>query len=366
MKLINREDAKQEYPSYTSIDKRRRLQLLLISICLTIVLLGLVLSQLNFHKFERTLVTVRLEWVAGAVGAMLIYQFFRAARMRVLIDRTTHWIPLYATMCIQMTLAKLLPMWLGEIAMIWLLRKFHNVQIHIGTAGILLARFVDLALFSITLLAVIALSVAGERLEIIWIALALLTLVGVAAGGWAIAEHFQPRIGRYAGQAGGRKIFKQLADHFVRLLEAIRAAAEKRNLLPLIFYSTSMWVAMWIAFLCYVRALGSQLDTLEVLFLYVLVFPMDLLPVRGVANLGTHEAIWFLALTAIGMPGTNAATLAVGSHILIFIVTGILFIVGNFCLMLNKYVVPDADIPNVKLVSKEADILHRKKLKENK
>ena len=50
----------------------------------------------------------------------------------------------------------------------------------------------------------------------------------------------------------------------------------------------------------------------------MLVFPADLTPVKGVAQIGTHEAAWFLALRAIGLDAARASTLAFATHAVLF------------------------------------------------
>ncbi len=65
----------------------------------------------------------------------------------------------------------------------------------------------------------------------------------------------------------------------------------------------------------------------------IIMVPMTLLPFQGVANLGTHEAGWIIALSLFGQPQETALTIAVGSHlIMLLFIRGVVrcFMTGAF------------------------------------
>ena len=47
---------------------------------------------------------------------------------------------LYYTLCLQALANKLLPVWLGEIVLVWLLKRFHAVKLWRGAASVALLR----------------------------------------------------------------------------------------------------------------------------------------------------------------------------------------------------------------------------------
>ncbi|MDH5638153.1 MAG: hypothetical protein OEZ04_06645, partial [Nitrospinota bacterium] len=53
-------------------------------------------------------------------------------------------------------------------------------------------------------------------------------------------------------------------------------------------------------------------------------FSVNLLPVKGVANFGTHETAWFIALRAFGVDPSMAALLGFGSHAVILVMHSLL------------------------------------------
>ncbi|MEW6139812.1 MAG: hypothetical protein AB1733_16440 [Thermodesulfobacteriota bacterium] len=80
-------------------------------------------------------------------------------------------------------------------------------------------------------------------------------------------------------------------------------------------------------FLATVYALNFELTVGEVMFIYVALIPFSLLPIRGIANIGNHEATWFLVLKLLGTPNADAAALAFGSHVLLLLVSTVIGIV---------------------------------------
>ena len=90
-----------------------------------------------------------------------------------------------------------------------------------------------------------------------------------------------------------------------------------RDLAQLLLFSAAMWVFHFLQWFFLLQAVRLSLSPLEVLWVYVLFFPVSFLPLRGVAAMGPRIATWFFALQLVGVDQTRAATAAFAVDILL-------------------------------------------------
>ena len=111
-----------------------------------------------------------------------------------------------------------------------------------------------------------------------------------------------------------RLFLRALLGHVERFVAALAEIRRRRVLGRLLALSVGMWVCIYLEFLCTVRALGFDLHWLKVLALYLMQFPVYVLPVKGMESIGTHHAAWFYSLQLLDTDASAAALLAFGSH----------------------------------------------------
>lgn len=296
-----------------------------LSVLVSVGLLWAVVAQLRWRELLETLRAVDWWWVVAGTIMMLFYHWFRGERFRHLmrIPRSGR---MYTTMCLQSFFRKFLPSWLGEASQIWLLNRRHGATVPRGTALLLVARVVDLSIFLAAL--VLALAFTATRVEgtIAWVVVLLTLALVVVVGGLVLLLRFEAWVD-HASHHRSRPV-AWFAVKASQLIAGVREGAHAHVLLPVIAHSTAMWLLMYLRLFCFVHALGADLALLQIFWVFVLLFPMNLLPIRGVANLGTHEAAWFIGLSLVGVARERAAVLAVGSHLLIFVAVGVCLLVG--------------------------------------
>ena len=83
-------------------------------------------------------------------------------------------------------------------------------------------------------------------------------------------------------------------------------------------------------------ALGIQLSSVDVMGLVLLTAFSYFIPLQGFANLGLHEAIWYLVLHGSGVGATRSGELAVSSHALLICFVVLLGVVGSIMFRLNR------------------------------
>jgi hypothetical protein len=300
---------------------RRRWLGLATACLLTVGLMAVVLRQVDPRQLRDVLVGVEVPWLVAAVAVFLGYQGLRTWRLRLTVPGAGRGIELYPTVCLQGLINMILPTGMGEVAMVVLLRNRHGIRLVRGGASVLLLRSLELGLYAASVVCVLLFE--GDRLPnapargaallfgaIVLLPTALLLAAGMASRGGALVW---PR------WAGGERVGRRVADVRAALGEMTR----RHTLLPAMVATLGMLLAMYAFYACCVRALSMRLTLGEIFLLYVIVFSVNLIPVKGFANVGTFEAAWLYASTVLGVPAVAGATLAVGAHVLVFVAYGV-------------------------------------------
>jgi uncharacterized membrane protein YbhN (UPF0104 family) len=287
----------------------------LAALVLPLLVLPWLLAQLDARALARTFDQLGYGWVLAGVGCGLVYQLFRALRFGRLM-RVTGSRALVATLCLHGVVRNLLPAWLGEAAGVWLFRRRHGVGSGSGGASIVLARTIDLAIVMATGSALVLLGQLPDGVpdRAAWglVGALLAAVTGLLLV--VLAERWLP--------AGGEQRASAIAAAQRLLAESsstLRHAMAHRVLVPATAASALMWAAMYGQHYAFVRALPFDLSAIDVLWIQILIIPIRLLPLHGVADLGSHEAAWFAGATIAGLGASAAAALAVATHVLVFV-----------------------------------------------
>ncbi len=293
---------------------------------LPVIVLPIVAWQLDAATVERTVERLSLAWACGGILAGLLYQTLRALRFALLIER--RWtMGLIATICLQGTARKLLPAWLGEGAVVWLFHRRHDVTPGSGGTSLLVARAMDLAIVGVAVIVLVAAGAAPDSLPagvgagvLLLSGVVVLALVGLALLDARLVHRTSP---------GWRR---SLRDLLRQAAAAVKHARTLHVLRPAAIATVMMWAAMYVQHYAFLSALGFSIDPVQVLWMQLLVVPVQLLPIRGFADLGTHEAAWFAAASIVGLASSAAAVVAIGTHLLAF-VAAVIYLLFALALM---------------------------------
>jgi len=269
-----------------------------ISIVLTIVLGSFVFHFLQTEDLLESLKSISYLWLFCSFILFLVYQALRAYRFEILVDINEQRFSLFSTQCMHAFLNNTLPAGLGEIAFIFLLKHFHEVDYHRGTASLIIARLIDLGLFSFLFLILILFSWKLLPIELIYIMISIVLLLALLVTILWFAIRWKERLIEFKRFQSVLLTIKKLLDEFHNISNI--------RLTKVIIFSAFMWLVMYFFFVCIIYSLGFNLSLTVVLFLYLLIFPINLLPIKGVANFGTHEAAWFIALVIAGVSESDA------------------------------------------------------------
>ncbi|MDY6993503.1 MAG: lysylphosphatidylglycerol synthase domain-containing protein, partial [Pseudomonadota bacterium] len=114
-------------------------------------------------------------------------------------------------------------------------------------------------------------------------------------------------------------------DKVIAMIDSFRVIRSTTVYLLVLFFSIIMWTFMYLTYFAVVRAFHLELDLSQVLFLFLIMWPVSLLPIKGVLNLGTFEGGWVLGLFLLGLTESTGIAVAFGAHTILFMyVVGVL------------------------------------------
>lgn len=281
-----------------------------LSLLVAVALAWHVSRYLDDDSLPALRARLRPEWLLAALGVFLIYQLIRARRFQLLVGQPHLSLGgLFDTMSIQGMLNMLLPAGLGEPALVLLLRRMHGVQAHRGLASLVAARLADLLLVSVLLPVFALVSPTPLPTQVFWLMVGLVGCFPLALLALVLVLRLRHL-----------PWLRRLSHHGDRVVFALNEIRARGVMGRALLCSAGMVLCTYGLFLCTMRALGSPLDATLVAALYLIQFPVSLLPVKGVGNVGTHHAAWFYALLILGVERGEASLLAFGSHAVFFAV----------------------------------------------
>ncbi len=277
------------------------------SLLITFLLVTFLARYVNIDNLLQTLSHVRWPWLVAALLLYFIHQWLRVTRLNIFDGVRLNTPRTIMTMLVQSPINATLPAGLGEAALIGMLKKFHGLDWRLGTGSLISTRFADLGVFVAFFLAAVVFSTNLVPEKIYPFMLGLSALLLGSLGGIFILARWRKR-----HKDKGHPIL----SHIDPILAHLVSVKNPRIFIPLFGITLVMWVFMYFMNVAIIKALGFHIPLLTLLWIYII--PTDLLPIKGIANLGTYEAVWFSLLLFFDYTADDAATIAFGSHILIF------------------------------------------------
>ena len=130
-------------------------------------------------------------------------------------------------------------------------------------------------------------------------------------------------------RVGGR-----IRDFILRFQDCLRDYISLKSCFYLAFLSIVIWITLYLFFVTSCKAIHAQLSYYELLFIFLMMWPVELLPIRGAGNIGTHELGWVIPLSLLGYSQPFATLIAFGTHAVLYI--NLLVIVGLMLVVFRK------------------------------
>ena len=297
----------------------RRLRALL-SVVVSLAVVTLVIAQLDMDQLVEVMGQLSLEWMGLAVVVFLLNYVLRTIRFRMLIpDRRLSFMPLFSVTALYGMLLYLMPAKSGEFSFLALLKARLDVDLSESAATLVVARFYDL--LSAALFLPLVLVAFWDRLPLAmsYSALAFLGLMGLVAAAYFLwlrrwspvaTETTNEAIRGWWGQA--RRWLRYMMS---RMATLSRMPGQGR----LLGLTILIWLAVYTNFYLIAGSLGYWMEFGQSVILSLLMVPLTLLPLQGIANLGSHEIGWVAAFSIFGYPAEQAILVTAGAHVLLLL-----------------------------------------------
>jgi hypothetical protein len=274
----------------------------LLRLALSLVLAGAVVWLVadQWEALAPVLRNADPVWLAAGAGIFLGSILFRALRFHWLTGgRLPVWPVGYVTTGTHGVLTYLLPMRVGEFSLPSLLRSACGTTWSEGLHILIWSRVLDVCALGLCILAaasVIPSGVSGQT-RLLW----FLCGAAFAAAPFILLalsrlQHLRPA---------------WLFRHVHHLAHYGRVDARGLGT------SLAVWVCTGMMNYCTAMALNMRLKPGDAWFLSTVQLPLQISPVQGVANAGSHEAGWMGALLLLGYDSSEALRFALAGHMVI-------------------------------------------------
>lgn len=273
-----------------------------VKLAFSVVLLLTIIYLAYQHRavLTDTAKNTNLSWVFTGLLCYIFNYAARAHRITLLCHKALNVFP--QAMKITLLhgfLSYILPMRAGDFTLPFLLRSLANVPLTQGNAIFIQTRLADFFGLGVLLLAstLAPNSIQNEYFQILFfctgIILCILPFLGMQLLNLEAVKDFWIF----------QKIFGTELGSRITLMEGL--------------LSINIWFWTGCTSFCVIKAIGLPLTPFDAWFLAAIQLPLQLLPIQGLANSGTHEAGWVMGLTLLGIPSDQTFTAAVATHILL-------------------------------------------------
>jgi uncharacterized protein (TIRG00374 family) len=299
------------------VRKSQRLLTTALSILVSLAVVVYVVVQLDWQETIYTFTHLKWVWLVIALLVFGVNYVLRTLRFRMLIyTQAAPFRQLMSVTCLYGMFNYLLPAKSGEISYLYLVNRRLGVSLGESSMNLLAARFFDfltIALFLPTVLIVF-----WQRLPSWMIYTSLLFCGLIYALGLGLVWFLKRpalQMDRHEVPEKHWRVWLQRFWH--ELVEGLRLISQQGQYGRLALLTIGIWLCVYTNFYFIVLSLGYRLNYFQMIVISIIMVPLTLLPVQGLANLGTHEAGWLAAFAIFGQPQETALTVAVGSHIIL-------------------------------------------------
>jgi len=288
---------------------------LLISVLFTLAVVVTVGSALDWKSAVGTLKHVDLLWLGAALVIFSINYALRTLRFLTLLHAPELSVrKLAGVTTVYGMFNYLLPAKSGELTYVVLINRYLPIDIPHAAATLISARFFDFGVIALVLPVVL---VAFYRVfpgTMIQASILYLVIVsGAVVGLLVYLRRSRPR----SSQSGWSK-----------MVQGLRIIDQRRQYPDLLVLTGGIWLCVYTNFYCIVASIGYEPSFIQMIVVSIILVPLTLLPVQGVANIGTHEAAWVAAFSLFGEPLETSLRIAVTTHVVLFVFVLILGGVG--------------------------------------
>jgi len=303
-----------------------------LSVAISLIVVAMIITQLDLARLADVLGQASLGWMGLAVLVYLSNYVLRTIRFRLLFpDQQLPFWPLFSVTALYGMLLYLMPARSGELSFLALLKTRMNVDLSESAATLVVARFYDF--LSAALFLPLVLAAFWDRLPpaMSYSALAFLGLMGIVAVVYFVwLRRWSPP----ASETTGETVtgwWGQARTWIVQVMRRMASLSQMPGQGRLLGLTILIWLTVYTNFYLIAGSLGFWMAFGQAVILSLLMVPLTLLPLQGIANLGSHEIGWAAAFSIFGYPADQAILVTAGSHV--FLLMEVLVLGGTGALI---------------------------------
>jgi len=215
-------------------------------------------------------------------------------------------------------LNNILPAGLGEVSILYLFKKVMNINYSKSVSSLFTLRTIDFALSAI-LFALLFLF----KSKIVCFSTMLWTimecLIGISvillvfAGFFVYSDKFFKKISESAF-INKFNILSRLNKFLIAMRIHLSEFIAFDSILVLSFLTLLIWLVTYFVLVAAAKTLNSGLLFSDIFFVFLMLWPITVLPIKGILNIGSHELGWVVPLMIIGHSKATAVLVAFGTH----------------------------------------------------
>lgn len=283
---------------------------LLISILILAVFVYFLFEYRVFHHLQQLLRELYIPFLVVSLSLYSLTYVLRALRFTVFFPRIKP-LELCAVLTVHTFFNNLLPFRSGEASFPIILKKLFSVDPLISSASLVVVRLFDLLSLSL-IFTVSLLSISLKEKKFLGVSLLLSALIVVTF-------------------VLGFKLLKKLKKRFSfasTLFFFLSEFKSFKNLLLVFAYSLLNWILKFTAFFFILKAGKLKLSYFQTVFAATFGEITTVLPIHSLGGFGTYEAGLVGGFALLGFKGSYALTVAFYFHLLLFLMSGILAVMG--------------------------------------
>jgi uncharacterized protein (TIRG00374 family) len=293
----------------------------LISVLVTFLLLGIILSQIRLEDLITTIKNINKTYLILGFFLYMLSYFFRGLRFHILLDKKISLTDLFHVVCVHNMVNSILPARSGELSYIYMLKKYHNKSTGEGVATLLVARVLDFIIIS--LLFFVSSLFVNDLPEmfssIIWLVVLFMVLLAIFLMTLLYAGDTFLRFVNailISFKLDNNVLFNFFLGKAKDIVDSFKNIKNNGKMMELCIVSFSIWLTLYFLNYTLIESLNIDISFFEVLLASTFVVFMSILPVQGLGGFGTYEVGWTIGFVGIGLSKEIAINSGVVVHII--------------------------------------------------
>ena len=290
----------------------------LIGIGLSLLVVVYVGGHLDWAVAKNRLMSADVPWLIAGLSVFAVNYVLRTFRFRVLLNAPRLDLRrLLGVMMLYGMFNYLMPAKSGEVSYVLLSHRYLKTSLSQGTATLIAARFFDFGVIALVL--PVVLIAFFDQLPT-WLLVTAVAYCAIVIGSATLLlGYLRKNSFSDSPVAPPTGLRERLSLIRRRVMSALGKIDQRGEYLTLWLLSGGIWLCIYANFYCIVTSLGFEPTFLQMIVVSVILVPLTLLPVQGIANIGAHEAGFVAALSMFGHSIDSAIVIAVTSHVVLFL-----------------------------------------------